>query len=96
MDLPRSVKIRFTAEPRTRAVVQGLSDRLGQVFRNLIDNAISFSPDRGTVQVSARLAGGRVLAEVEDDGPGIPEPDIERVAPSDAPGLRNPGRVIEQ
>lgn len=79
MELPRGVKIRFAAEARTRAVVQGLSDRLGQVLRNLIDNAISFSPDEGMVQVSARIAGGRVLAEVEDDGPGIPEPDIERI-----------------
>ena len=79
MDVPRGIKIRFTAEPRIRAVVQGLSDRLGQVFRNLIDNAISFSPQGGTVQVSARIAGARLLAEVEDDGPGIPEPDIERI-----------------
>ena len=29
--------------------------------------------------MSARIAGARLLAEVEDDGPGIPEPDIERI-----------------
>ncbi len=79
MDLPRGVKIRFAADSASRAVVQGLSERLGQVFRNLIDNAISFSPEGGRVQVSARIANGRVTAEVEDDGPGIPEPDIERI-----------------
>ncbi len=62
-----------------RAVVQGLSERLGQVFRNLIDNAISFSPPGGLVQVSAQISNGRVTAEVEDDGPGVPEPDIERI-----------------
>jgi len=79
MDLPRGVKINFAADSANRAIVQGLSERLGQVFRNLIDNAISFSPDGGVVRVSAQLSGGRVLAEVEDEGPGIPEPDIERI-----------------
>jgi two-component system sensor histidine kinase ChvG len=79
MDLPRGVKINFAADSANRAIVQGLSERLGQVFRNLIDNAISFSPDGGVVRVSAQISGGRVLAEVEDEGPGIPEPDIERI-----------------
>lgn len=79
MDLPRGVRIRFAAESAPRTVVQGLSERLGQVFRNLIDNAISFSPEGGVVEVSAHIAGVRVLAEVADDGPGIPEPDIERI-----------------
>jgi len=79
MDLPRGVKIHFAADSANRAIVQGLSERLGQVFRNLIDNAISFSPDGGVVRVSAHISGGRVLAEVEDEGPGIPEPDIERI-----------------
>jgi two-component system, OmpR family, sensor histidine kinase ChvG len=79
MDLPRGVRIHFSAESAPRAVVQGLSERLGQVFRNLIDNAISFSPQDGVVEVSAQIAGARVLAEVADGGPGIPEPDIERI-----------------
>jgi two-component system sensor histidine kinase ChvG len=79
MDLPRGLKIKFAADSANRAIVQGLSERLGQVFRNLIDNAISFSPDGGVVIVSAHISGGRVLAEVEDEGPGIPEPDIERI-----------------
>ncbi len=78
MDLPRGVRIHFS-ESAPRAVVHGLSDRLGQVFRNLIDNAISFSPESGVVEVSAQIAGARVLAEVADEGPGIPEPDIERI-----------------
>lgn len=79
MDLPRGIRIRFSAESAPRAVVQGLSERLGQVFRNLIDNAISFTPEGGVVDVSAQIAGTRVLAEVADEGPGIPEPDVERI-----------------
>ncbi len=49
------------------------------MFRNLIDNAISFSPDGGAVRVSVHLVGGFVRAVVEDDGPGIAEDDLERV-----------------
>lgn len=79
MDLPHGVRIHFSAESAPRAVVQGLSERLGQVFRNLIDNAISFSPQDGAVEVSAQIAGPRVIAEVADQGPGIPEPDVERI-----------------
>lgn len=79
MDLPRGVRIRFSAESAPRTVVLGLSERIGQVFRNLIDNAISFSPEGGVVEVSVQIAGTRVLAEVADEGPGIPEPDIERI-----------------
>src|SRR5579871_6008015 len=79
LDLPKDVRIEFAADSANRAIVQGLSERLGQVFRNLIDNAISFSPEHGVVRVSAQISGGRVTAEVEDQGPGIPEPDIERI-----------------
>ena len=39
---------------------------------NLIDNAISFSPEGGTVTVHARAAGAEVEIVVEDEGPGIP------------------------
>jgi two-component system sensor histidine kinase ChvG len=79
LGLPRAIRIEFAADSAMRAVVQGLSERLGQVFRNLIDNAISFSPDHGIVGVSAQISGGRVIAAVEDQGPGIPEPDVERI-----------------
>jgi two-component system sensor histidine kinase ChvG len=79
MDVPRGIRIRLADDSAKSAIVQGLSDRLGQVFRNLIDNAISFSPDSGTVHVSARITDGRVRAVVEDEGPGISEDDLERV-----------------
>ncbi len=60
-------------------VVRGIEDRLGQVFRNLIDNAVSFSPPEGEIRLSAALAGPRVEIVVEDDGPGIPEGKFEAI-----------------
>ena len=77
--LPRSIRIEFARDSVRSAVVQGLDERLGQVFRNLIDNAISFSPEGGIVKVAALSAGTVVRASVEDDGQGIPEDDLERI-----------------
>ena len=62
--------------------VMGRDGPLGQVFRNLIDNARSFSPPGGEVRV--RLARdeaepGRWRITVEDDGPGIPPENLETV-----------------
>jgi two-component system sensor histidine kinase ChvG len=65
-------------------VVPGLEDRLGQVFRNIIANAISFSPPHGKIRiVAARRKDGRgrpvVEVAVEDEGPGIPEDKREAI-----------------
>lgn len=65
------------------AIVLGQAGPLGQVFRNLIDNARSFSPEGGTVTLSAEVVRGRdgavVRATVEDQGPGIPAENLETV-----------------
>jgi two-component system, OmpR family, sensor histidine kinase ChvG len=79
MEAPRGVRVELTSDSSASATVQGMDERLGQVFRNLIDNAISFSPDGGTVRVAARKSGGYVLATIDDSGPGIPEDDLERI-----------------
>ena len=79
MDMPRGVHVEVARDSAKAATVQGMDERLGQVFRNLIDNAISFSPDGGRVRVAAHLNGGVVRAVVEDDGPGIPADDLERI-----------------
>ncbi|MBU6234205.1 MAG: HAMP domain-containing histidine kinase [Alphaproteobacteria bacterium] len=56
-------------------IVQGLEGRLAQVFRNLIDNALSFSPPDAPVRVSTvrDTAKRQIKVLVEDRGPGIPD-----------------------
>jgi two-component system sensor histidine kinase ChvG len=60
-------------------VVRGIESRLGQVFQNLISNAVSFSPPGGTVRVSASHHGGTATVLVEDDGPGIPPGKLDAI-----------------
>jgi two-component system sensor histidine kinase ChvG len=58
-------------------LVNGDSGRLGQVLTNLVDNAISFSPDGRAVTLSVRRAEAAVELIVEDEGPGIPEDRLD-------------------
>ena len=67
------------APGREGMVVKGFDTRLGQVVRNLIDNALSFSPEGGTVRVSASRERGRIFIRVEDEGPGIAPENFERI-----------------
>lgn len=58
--------------------VTGMEDRLMQVFRNLIGNAISFSPPGGTIEIDVHrepqsAIGDAVCVMISDQGPGIPE-----------------------
>jgi len=60
-------------------MVLGHDSRLGQVFNNLIDNARSFSPEGGRVEVAVRRNGRMIEVIVDDHGPGIRAEKIERV-----------------
>jgi len=59
--------------------VQGVEGRLVQVLRNLLGNAVSFSPPGGRIVLRARLDGGSIEVAVEDEGPGIPEARLEHI-----------------
>lgn len=65
--------------PAEGLVVRGVEGRLVQVFRNLLGNAVSFSPKDGHVWVRARPTGSLVEVVVEDEGPGIPEAKLESI-----------------
>jgi two-component system sensor histidine kinase ChvG len=81
---PGDVEVVFTpSEGLEVGRVLGREGPLSQVFRNLIDNARSFSKLATTatpqVRVSVRRQGRQVVAQVEDDGPGIPPENLETV-----------------
>ena len=79
MELPRGGKLALDLRLPPEAIVMGRDERLGQVVRNLIDNAVSFSPQDGTVTVSSWVEGVMIRIAVEDEGPGIPPDNLETV-----------------
>jgi two-component system OmpR family sensor kinase len=52
--------------------MQGNPDELHRLIRNLLENAVRHTPDRTTVELTARRDGNEALLEIVDDGPGIP------------------------
>jgi two-component system sensor histidine kinase ChvG len=65
--------------PPAGFTVWAVEDRLVQVLRNLIGNAQSFSPPRGRIAVRVHEAGGMAELCVEDEGPGIPDANLEHI-----------------
>lgn len=69
----------FTSRP-DYAPVEGRAIPLGQVIRNLIDNAITFSPEGGSIRIVLSLSeAGEVVITVDDEGPGIPPDNLETI-----------------
>jgi two-component system sensor histidine kinase ChvG len=65
-----------TLEP---IMVSGREGPLGQLLRNLVDNARSFSPAGGEVRVKLERGRGEAVITVDDDGPGIPPDNLETI-----------------
>jgi two-component system OmpR family sensor kinase len=59
--------------------VHGQPEALHVLLRNLLDNALKYSPESGQVDLSLELANGVPKLIVEDSGPGIPEAERDRV-----------------
>ncbi len=73
--------------------IAGEADALCMLVRNLLDNAIKYTPRGGTVDLALRRTGQQLLFSIDDSGPGIAESDRERaldrfhrVGESQAPG----------
>ncbi len=60
-------------------IVKGNTDRMSQVFGNLLSNALSFSPNHAHVTVRVKVQNDTVLIQVDDEGPGIPENKLQTV-----------------
>lgn len=73
----KNIELKF--ELQTLSGFVGDGDRLEQVFTNLIDNAIKHTNHGGKVNLTARRHQEMAEISVEDNGPGIPSDEIERV-----------------
>jgi two-component system sensor histidine kinase ChvG len=74
----RGIEVELEA-PATGIDVPVPGHRLAQVFENLLDNAMGFTPDEGRIRVELGTEGKDAVARVEDQGPGVPAEHRERI-----------------
>lgn len=72
-------RLAFARPRRATAVVLGDANRLVRAIDNIIDNAISFSPPGGLVEIAAARVGDEVRIRIDDEGPGVPEEAREAI-----------------
>ncbi|MFM9828908.1 MAG: ATP-binding protein [Sphingomonas sp.] len=77
--IERDIRLRLDQAPGDSMRVMGEGARLERVFDNLIDNAVSFSPEGGLVTIAIVRQGRNALVHVEDEGPGVPQEAREDV-----------------
>ena len=65
-------RIAYARPRKDSAVVMGDHGRLARAIDNLIDNAVSFSPPGGLVEIAATRLGDTVRIRIDDEGPGVP------------------------
>ncbi len=74
---PKGISVRFESKDGTN--VRGDSVKLRQLFLNVLDNAIKYTPPGGEVEVEVVREEEWVKIRVRDTGPGIPEKDLPRI-----------------
>ena len=90
-----NVRLAFARPRRASAIVMGEPGRLARAINNIIDNAISFSPPGGLVEIAATHVGDEIRIRIDDEGPGVPEEHREAIFNrfhSVRPGVESFGR----
>jgi two-component system sensor histidine kinase ChvG len=77
--MPSGTRLVFDRAPGKPLVVLGEGARLERVFENLIENALSFSPENGLITIAATADAHALTVRVEDEGPGVPEEQRESI-----------------
>ncbi len=72
----KNKKIIVKTNKLTHVIVKIDSRRIEQVFNNILNNAIKFTPHDGTIEVSTHLENDVVKFSISDSGAGIPKEDI--------------------
>ncbi len=74
----KALRIETVVAPEARTLVTDPA-KLHDVVRNLVENAVNYTPAGGLIRVEGRMTGGRFALLVSDTGPGIPPEDLTRV-----------------
>jgi two-component system, OmpR family, phosphate regulon sensor histidine kinase PhoR len=74
----RGQRIEVSVAPGAEQV-RADSAKLHAALRNLVANAVAYSPEHSTIRVEATHRNGHIAIAVSDEGPGIPEQDLSRV-----------------
>lgn len=74
-----SVRLAFARPRRASTIALGEPGRLARAIDNLIDNAISFSPPDGLIEVAASRVGEEIRIRIDDEGPGVPAAQREAI-----------------
>jgi two-component system sensor histidine kinase ChvG len=77
--IPGGIRIAFDRGRNAELTMLGEGARLERVFENLIENAISFSPPKALIAISASSDDEYLTIRVEDEGPGVPEEARENI-----------------
>ncbi|SDN96947.1 cell wall metabolism sensor histidine kinase WalK [Alkalicoccus daliensis] len=65
--------------PEDPIMVQGDRDKLTQLLDNIVSNAVKYSPEGGTINITLKVEQGRIVVSVKDEGVGIPKENIPHV-----------------
>ncbi len=74
-----SVRIAFARPRRASTIVLGDPARLARAIDNIVDNAISFSPPGGLVEIAAARVDADIRIRIDDEGPGVPAEQREAI-----------------
>jgi two-component system, OmpR family, sensor histidine kinase ChvG len=72
-------RLAFARPRKNSAVVMGKPDRLARAINAIIDNAVSFSPPGGLVEIAVARVGDQVRIRIDDEGPGVPHEAREAI-----------------
>jgi len=69
----KNIKMSLLIEKSQYYCINGIRDRLMQVFRNILDNAVSFSPNNSLITIKVTSIDGKINISITDEGPGLSE-----------------------
>ncbi len=77
MSLAKKIKVRFSIQKNIFTF--GVKDKLARALMNIVDNAIKYNSQHGTINISVESIHDKAIILIKDSGPGITEEDLERI-----------------